>query len=109
MLFLRRPADKQVHALLTERESMTFSYSAVGATRSAVPPGYGINHMRAFLGEGDAVRVRAIKAVLVEVAGSRRTRALPEESAHKTTYQYRLTLATFRSLVARFLSRDRCI
>ena len=63
MLFLRRPADKKVHALLTERESMTFSYSAVGATRSAVPPGYGINHMRAFLGEGDAVRVRAIKAL----------------------------------------------
>jgi len=63
MLFFRRPTDKQVHQLVAARESMTFSYSEVGGTGSDVPSGYRINHMRAFLGEGDAVRIRAIKAL----------------------------------------------
>jgi len=110
MLFFRRPTDKQVHQLVAARESMTFWYSEVGGTGSDVPPGYGINHMRVFLGGGDAVRIRAIKALisqkLLAVAG---LELHPKGPPMQPPYQRRLTLATFRFLVARFLARDRCI
>jgi uncharacterized protein (UPF0548 family) len=64
MLFLQRPTEKQIHALLIERESMPFSYSETGATRSTPPRGYRVNHMRALLGKGKEVHARAVNALL---------------------------------------------
>lgn len=64
MIFLRRPAAEEIHRLLATRGAMSFSYSEVGATRSTVPRGYRINHMRAPLGTGKDVHNRAVNALL---------------------------------------------
>jgi uncharacterized protein (UPF0548 family) len=64
MLFLRPPAEAQIHALLLKRKPMPFSYSEVGATRCTPPLGYRINHMRALLGKGAKIHARAVDALL---------------------------------------------
>jgi uncharacterized protein (UPF0548 family) len=63
MLFLRRPTDQQIHTLLAARESIPFSYSDVGATRTTPPPGWHINHMRQLIGIGKAAHERAVAAL----------------------------------------------
>jgi uncharacterized protein (UPF0548 family) len=63
MLFLRRPTDQQIHALLAARESVPFSYCDVGATRTSPPSGWRINHMRQLIGIGKVARDRAIVAL----------------------------------------------
>jgi uncharacterized protein (UPF0548 family) len=63
MLFLRRPTDQQIHALLAARESVSFSYSDVGATRTSPPSGWRINHMRQLIGTGKVAHDRAIAAL----------------------------------------------
>src|SRR5215475_3921699 len=64
MLFLQRPTEKRIRELLNDRESMPFSYSETGATRSRPPRGYRVNHLRALLGKGKEVHTRAVKALL---------------------------------------------
>ena len=64
MLFVRRPIEQEVRLLLTARESLPFSYSEIGATRSTPPAGYRINHMRTLLGTGAEVHTRAVNALL---------------------------------------------
>jgi uncharacterized protein (UPF0548 family) len=73
MLFLRRPTGGQIFGFLMKRESMTFSYPEVGATRATPPARYRIKHKRALLGKGQDVRERAVDALfswqLLAVAG----------------------------------------
>lgn len=52
MLFLRKPGEAAIREALGKRQSAVFSYPDVGATRTAPPDGWRINHMRAKLGTG---------------------------------------------------------
>ena len=63
MFLLRRPNDAQIRAFLKERESDSFSYAEVGATRDVPPAGYDIDHNRILLGSGDAAFKRAKTAI----------------------------------------------
>jgi uncharacterized protein (UPF0548 family) len=54
MLFFLKPSETFIQSLLAERGAMTYSYPHVGATRSAPPAGWRINHMRLQVGNGRA-------------------------------------------------------
>ena len=54
MLFFRKPRESSIRSLLAERSAMTYSYPQVGATRSAPPAGWRINHLRLKAGSGRA-------------------------------------------------------
>ena len=54
MLFFRKPSESSIRSLLAERGAMTYSYPQVGATRSAPPAGWRINHLRLKAGSGRA-------------------------------------------------------
>jgi uncharacterized protein (UPF0548 family) len=54
MLFFRKPRESSIRSLLAERGAMTYSYPQVGATRSAPPAGWRINHLRLKAGSGRA-------------------------------------------------------
>ena len=63
MLFLRKPGEAVVREALGKRQSAPFSYPHVGATRTAPPAGWRINHMRARLGTGRPRLDRAVDAL----------------------------------------------
>ena len=63
MLFLRKPSPRALDSLRLERSSESFSYPHVGATRSAPPAGWPVNHQRALLGRGPAAHERAVRAL----------------------------------------------
>jgi len=63
MFLLSRPSDAQIRAFLKERESDSFSYPEVGATRDVPPAGYDIDHNRILLGSGDDAFERAKTAI----------------------------------------------
>ena len=63
MLFLRKPAEAAVRSLLAARRSMTFSYSQVGATRTAPPKGWYVNQMCFVMGSGRQLFDKAVAAL----------------------------------------------
>ena len=63
MFFFTRPTDAQIREFLRTRADDSFSYSEVGATRNAPPPGYNIDHNRVLLGRGGETFERAKKAI----------------------------------------------
>lgn len=64
MLFLlRKPTREDVGLFLAQQDALPFSYSEVGASRFAPPPGYKVDHNRVQLGVGPEAWVRATQAV----------------------------------------------
>jgi uncharacterized protein (UPF0548 family) len=68
MLFLRRPSEVSIGALLDRSRGGDFSYPEVGATRdlagrSGAPRGYNVDHNRARIGHGAAAFDRAVAAL----------------------------------------------
>jgi uncharacterized protein (UPF0548 family) len=63
MLFLRKPSEHTIRSLLAQRQAIPFSYPHVGATRTAPPAGWRINHMRQLIGAGPAVHERVAAAL----------------------------------------------
>jgi len=63
MVRLTRPTDDQIDAFLATQRGLTFSYSEIGATRAATPPGYVVDHNRVRLGVGRSTLDRAGTAV----------------------------------------------
>lgn len=63
MLSLREPSPEQIDAFLERQQQRDFSYSALGATRTAPPPGDRTDHTRCRLGTGRAVYTAAREAL----------------------------------------------
>jgi uncharacterized protein (UPF0548 family) len=63
MKSLRRPSSASVREFLAAQAKLDFTYPAVGATATAPPAGYVVDHTRIKLGEGEAV-FRAARAAL---------------------------------------------
>jgi len=63
MLFLRTPREDAIRSFLQGQADQPFSYSEVGASRSAAPAGYTVDHNRVELGRGAAVFARAVEAL----------------------------------------------
>jgi uncharacterized protein (UPF0548 family) len=55
MLFLRRPTAETIQAFLAAQARLNLTYAAVGATTTAPPAGYAVDHTRIKLGEGEKV------------------------------------------------------
>lgn len=63
MFLLRPPTRAQIDALLLAQRQSPFTYAEVGASRSAAPPGYRVDHNRIELGAGLAAFERAAAAL----------------------------------------------
>ncbi|SFJ47283.1 DUF1990 family protein [Planctomicrobium piriforme] len=63
MLLLRKPNLEFVRQFLAAQSVFDFTYPEVGATATAAPPGYILDHTRIKLGEGEAVFLSAKQAL----------------------------------------------
>ena len=63
MFLLRRPSDKIIRQFISSQRDLSFSYPEVGATRTAPPAGYTIDHNHIRLGEGRETFMRASDAL----------------------------------------------
>lgn len=61
--WIRRPSNGQLEGLLEEQRLLAFTYPAVGATRTAPPPGYTVEHYSQDLGADPATFGRAVAAL----------------------------------------------
>jgi uncharacterized protein (UPF0548 family) len=60
---LTPPSEDEVRHFIGHQEQSPFSYPDVGATASALPAGYDVDHNRVRLGEGEAAWQRARDAI----------------------------------------------
>jgi uncharacterized protein (UPF0548 family) len=60
---LRKPSGAQIKAFIESQQLLEFSYPEVGATRTAPPSGYHVDHNRIRLGEGQEIYHYAITAL----------------------------------------------
>lgn len=60
---LRKPTPRQIDAFIARREQADYTYDAVGATRTAPPPGYRVDQTRCRLGSGEAAFAAACDAL----------------------------------------------
>jgi uncharacterized protein (UPF0548 family) len=63
MFTLSEPSEGIIKSFISKQANAPFSYAEIGATKSAVPDGYTIDHNRIQLGSGDAVFQRAVEAL----------------------------------------------
>ena len=63
MFLLTRPTTAQIDEFLRNRETDSFSYPEVGATKISPPPGYTVDHNRVLLGKNRDDFERAKQAV----------------------------------------------
>lgn len=63
MFTLSEPSTQEIAHFLSNQENLPFSYAEVGATKSAAPRGYTVDHNRIELGQGAAVYERAVAAL----------------------------------------------
>lgn len=63
MFTFSEPSDAQIEIFLAAQRNLPFSYKDVGASKTAIPEGYPVNHYRARLGKGEATFARAKKAI----------------------------------------------
>ena len=64
MLLIREPNSAKIERFLRSQDSLPFTYSCVGGTRSETfPPGYTIDRNRIVLGQSDAVWRGAVSAL----------------------------------------------
>ena len=62
-MFLRRPTAETIQAFLAAQARLNLTYAAVGATTTAPPAGYAVDHTRIKLGEGEKVFAAAKDAL----------------------------------------------
>ena len=60
---LRSPDDETVRRFIASQHDLTFTYPEVGATKTAPPAGYVVDHNRQLLGNGEATYRRAVVAL----------------------------------------------
>lgn len=63
MLLMRRPSESDILRFLETQRFETFSYSAVGSSRTTPPTGYTVDHNRIQLGNGADAYRRAVSAI----------------------------------------------
>jgi uncharacterized protein (UPF0548 family) len=63
MFLLRQPSAETIRSFIASQRDLPFSYSEVGATQTAAPAGYNIDHNRIRLGEGRETFMRASDAL----------------------------------------------
>ncbi len=63
MFLLNKPDEAFIRRFLEEREGESFSYPEVGASRTAAPSGYNVDHNRVLIGEGRETFSKAIIAL----------------------------------------------
>ncbi|MDQ3062096.1 MAG: DUF1990 domain-containing protein [Acidobacteriota bacterium] len=63
MFTFSKSSDAQVENFLAEQRDLPFSYQEVGASKSAIPFGYPINHHRVQIGSGENAFARAKYAI----------------------------------------------
>jgi uncharacterized protein (UPF0548 family) len=63
MYFLSKPEPGEIRTFLSAQKNQSFSYGQVGASRGRPPGGYTTDHNRVWLGEGEEVFARAVKAI----------------------------------------------
>jgi uncharacterized protein (UPF0548 family) len=63
MFLLRQPSAETIRRFIASQKDLPFSYSEVGATQTAAPAGYNIDHNRIRLGEGRETFMRASDAL----------------------------------------------
>jgi len=63
MFTFSEPSGVQMKDFLAAQRDLPFSYKEVGASKTAIPEGYPVNHYRAQIGRGEAAFARARKAV----------------------------------------------
>jgi uncharacterized protein (UPF0548 family) len=63
MFLLRKPTEEVVSQFIAAEQTLPFSYSEVGATQTAAPGGYTVDHNRIKLGQGEDTYQRAVEAL----------------------------------------------
>ena len=63
MFTFSEPSVAQIETFLAEQKDLPVSYGEVGASKSAIPSGYPINHHRVQLGKGENTFARAKTAI----------------------------------------------
>jgi uncharacterized protein (UPF0548 family) len=63
MFFLKKPDPGSIREYLAAQQSRQFSYEHLGASRTAVPPGYAVDHHRIQLGQGRSAFAQAKDAI----------------------------------------------
>ena len=63
MFTLSEPSERDVERFVSTQSNLPFSYTEVGATQSAPPAGYTVDHNRVQLGSGIVVYERAVDAL----------------------------------------------
>jgi uncharacterized protein (UPF0548 family) len=65
MFLLSKPSANQIQEFIETQRNLPFSYSQVGATQGAPPPGFNIDHNRCKIGEGEETYQRAVAALKI--------------------------------------------
>jgi uncharacterized protein (UPF0548 family) len=63
MFFLKKPDPESIREFLAAQKSRQFSYEHIGASRTAAPRGYVVDHNRIQLGKGRSAFARAKDAI----------------------------------------------
>jgi uncharacterized protein (UPF0548 family) len=60
---LTAPSQDEIRRFISQQKDSVFSYSDVGASATAVPKGYNVDHNRIELGRGEIAWQRALEAI----------------------------------------------
>jgi len=60
---LTAPSEDEVRRFISEQRLSDFSYPVVGASLTAVPTGYNVDHNRVQLGRGEKMWHRAVEGI----------------------------------------------
>ncbi len=60
---LTQPSEAEIRRFISKQKNSGFSYPEVGASATAVPTGYNVDHHRVLLGMGKATWQRAVEAI----------------------------------------------
>jgi len=60
---LTAPSEEEVRSLISKQKDTGFSYPEVGASATAAPTGYNVDHNRVQLGSGEVTWQRAVDAI----------------------------------------------
>jgi uncharacterized protein (UPF0548 family) len=63
MFSLRAPSEDEIRCFISKQKGSGFSYTDGGASASAVPTGYNVDHNRVQLGRGEVTWQRAVEAI----------------------------------------------
>lgn len=57
------PSEDEIRRFISKQQDSGFSYPEVGASASAAPTGYNVDHSRVLLGSGEGTWQRAVEAI----------------------------------------------